>query len=167
MRKADIVAHIHQQTGLSMAEAATALEWILEFLKTTLQAGESVNISGFGKFTVRNKHARPGRNPQTGEAIEISPRRVVSFHSSLLLKRAINSPSVTYKGFIIRPAPRPLAGVGRWSLNLHISWSTKYGAYTRHFFTADKYATEEEALTNSITYGRLVIDGKIPGVSVG
>ena len=167
MTKADIAAHIHQQTGLSMSEATTLLEWILEFLKTTLQNGESIMIAGFGKFTVRSKQARPGRNPRTGEAIEISARRVVSFLASREFKAYINSTSVTYKGFIIRPAPRLHADVSRWSLNLHISWSTKEGAETRHFFTADKYATEEEATTNSITYGQPVIDGKIPGESVG
>ena len=167
MTKADIATRIHQEAGIPLGEAAKLLDWIFEFLKTALQAGESINISGFGKFTVRSKHARPGRNPRTGEAIEISSRRVVRFHASLLFKRAINSPSVTYKGFIIRPAPRPLLDVGRWSLNLHISWSTKYGPCTRHFFTADKYVTEEEATSNCITYGQLVIDGKIPGFTLG
>ena len=93
MTKADIAAHICQQAGVSMAEAATLLEWILEFIKTTLQVGESINISGFGKFTVRNKQARPGRNPRTGEAIEISPRRVVSFQASREFKREVNAPA--------------------------------------------------------------------------
>lgn len=167
MTRADIAARIHQQTDISTVEAEKLLDHILEFIKSTLQSGESIMIAGFGKFTVRSKRARPGRNPRTGEAIEVSACRVVSFQSSLLFKRAINSPTVTFKRFIIRPAPRPLAGVDRWSLNLHISWSTKYGTYIRHFFTADKYATEEEATTNSIAYGQLIIDGKIPGLSVG
>ncbi|MGC4098008.1 MAG: integration host factor subunit alpha [Nitrospira sp.] len=92
MRKNEIAERIHQQTGLSMAEAATSLEWILEFIKKTLQAGESINISGFGKFTVRHKKARLGRNPRTGEPIPISPRRVVTFKTSLEFKRAINAP---------------------------------------------------------------------------
>ena len=92
MRMVDIAAHIHQQTGLSMTEATTLLEWILEFIRTTLQNGESIMISGFGKFAVRSKRARLGRNPRTGEPIPISPRRVATFHTSLEFKREINSP---------------------------------------------------------------------------
>ena len=91
MTKADIAARIHQQTGLLMSEATTLLEWILEFLKTTLQAGESINISGFGKFTVRNKNARLGRNPRTGDPIQISARRVISFLASREFKARLNS----------------------------------------------------------------------------
>src|SRR5689334_17861761 len=92
MKRADIANRIHQETGISLLEASKLLEWILEFLKTTLQNGESINISGFGKFTVRNKQARIGRNPRTGEPIPISPRRVVTFRASLEFKKEINSP---------------------------------------------------------------------------
>jgi len=53
------------------------VDWILEFIKTTLQTGEPITIHGFGKFTVRKKRARQGRNPQTGEAVMISARRVL------------------------------------------------------------------------------------------
>src|SRR6185503_19123881 len=93
MQKADIAARIHLEAGISNDEATRLLDWILEFLKSTLREGEPVNISGFGKFTVRHKHARPGRNPKTGEAITISARRVVTFHASHLLKREMNFPS--------------------------------------------------------------------------
>jgi nucleoid DNA-binding protein len=58
----------------------------LGFLKTTLQTGKSIKIEGFGKFTVRNKRARQGRNPRTGEPISISARRVVTFQASRLFK---------------------------------------------------------------------------------
>lgn len=54
MAKADTVAQIHEQAGVSIVEAAKLVDYILEFLRTTLQSGESINISGFGKFTVRN-----------------------------------------------------------------------------------------------------------------
>lgn len=67
------------------------LEWILGFRKTTLQAGEQITIHGFGKFTVRSKRARQGRNPSTREAIMITARRVVTFHPSLVLKAEVNS----------------------------------------------------------------------------
>jgi len=90
MRKLDIAKRIHQEAGISEEEAATLLEWILDLLKTTLQTGEPISIHEFGKFTVRNKLARQGRNPRTGEAMMISARRVVTFRASPLLTAAMN-----------------------------------------------------------------------------
>lgn len=94
LKKAEVAQRIHQAAGIPLDEAIRLLDWILEFFKTILRNGESINISGFGKFTVRNKQARTGRNPKTGEAITISPRRVVTFRTSLEFKKAINPPSV-------------------------------------------------------------------------
>ena len=91
MQRADISRHIHQHAGISETEAAKALECVLEVLKTTLQAGEPITISGFGKFAVRSKHPRQGRNPRTGEAVMISARRVVGFHPSDLFTTEMNS----------------------------------------------------------------------------
>lgn len=91
MRKLDIARRIHQEAGISKAEAATLLEWILELLKTTLQQGEPIIIPGFGKFTVRSKSPRAGWNFKTGEALMIPARRVVSFHLSPLLTMEMNS----------------------------------------------------------------------------
>ncbi len=91
MQKADIALRIHQEVGISKEEALRVLDATLELLKTTLQSGESIMIAGFGKFSVRQKHARLGRNPKTGEALMISARRVVSFHPSPLFKGEINS----------------------------------------------------------------------------
>jgi integration host factor subunit alpha len=91
MQKADIARHIHQQAGISETEAATLLECVLELLKATLQKGEPITIQGFGKFAVRSKRPRQGRNPRTGEAVMISARRVVTFHPSLLFKTEMNS----------------------------------------------------------------------------
>lgn len=93
MRKVDIATHIRQQAGISQKDAARLLESILKLLKTTLQTGESIMISGFGKFTVRNKHARSGRNPQSGEAITISARRVLVFRASPFFDTHINASS--------------------------------------------------------------------------
>ena len=90
MQKRDIVRHIHQQAGISETEAAKLLEWIFGLLKTTLQKGELIAIPGFGKFTVRGKASRTGRNFKTGEALIISARRVVTFHPSLVLKTEVN-----------------------------------------------------------------------------
>ena len=91
MQNADIARHIHQEAGISETEAATLLDWILELLKTTLQASEPITIQNFGKFTVRSKRARPGRNPRTGETIMIAARRVVTFRPSLQRTTEVNS----------------------------------------------------------------------------
>ena len=91
MQKADIARHIHQQAGTSEEEAATILEWFLGLLKSTLQQGEPIAVYGFGKFAVRSKRPRQGRNPRTGEAVMISARRVVTFHPSALLTTEVNS----------------------------------------------------------------------------
>ncbi|HEX9155864.1 MAG TPA: integration host factor subunit alpha [Nitrospira sp.] len=90
MRKLDIARRIHQQAGITEIQAADLLDWILELLKSTLQQGEEIVIAGFGKFAVRSKAARTGRNPRTGEATTISARRVVTFHASPLLKAEMN-----------------------------------------------------------------------------
>lgn len=91
MRKLDIARRIHEEAGLSEPEAVRVLEWILKFMKTTLQTGEPINIQGFGKLTVRQKRARTGRNPRTGEAVMISARRVAVFCASIHLKTEVNS----------------------------------------------------------------------------
>ena len=91
MQKADIATRIHQEAGIPPADAAKVLDWILELFKTTLQAGEPIAIAGFGRFTVRHKRARQGRNPRTGDAVMISARRVVTFQASQLFKAHVNS----------------------------------------------------------------------------
>ena len=90
MRKDDIAERIHQQAEISKQEAMTLLNWILELLKTILQKGEPIAIPSFGKFTVRSKAPRPGRNPRTGEAMTIAARKVVVFHASSHLKTEMN-----------------------------------------------------------------------------
>ena len=82
MVKADIVRSIELKLGLSHEEATQQVEQILTLVKNTLSDGESVLISGFGQWKVRNKKARIGRNPKTKEEYEISPRRVVTFYPS-------------------------------------------------------------------------------------
>ena len=103
MHKADIARHIHQPAGISETESAQVLEWFLELLKTTLQAGESITISGFGKFTVRSKRARQGRNPRTGEAVMIAARRVVSYRPSTRFKTEMNSAPAARQEAVTRP----------------------------------------------------------------
>ena len=90
MTKADIVENIYEKVGLSKEESARIVELVLELLKETLVEGEPIKISGFGNFVVRQKRSRRGRNPQTGEEIEISARRVLTFKSSPILKKVLN-----------------------------------------------------------------------------
>lgn len=82
MVKADIVRSIELKLGLSHEEASQQVEGILEIIKSTLEEGEPVLISGFGQWKVRRKKSRIGRNPKTKEEYEISPRRVVTFYPS-------------------------------------------------------------------------------------
>lgn len=90
MTKADIVEKIHTTTGLSKKDSAEMLESVFAIMKESLEAGESIRVSGFGNFEVKQKEARRGRNPQTGEAITIEARKVLTFKPSTLLRQAVN-----------------------------------------------------------------------------
>jgi integration host factor subunit alpha len=91
MTKADIIRDVHEKIGVSKSDAARFVESVLDIIKDTLAGGEDVKISGFGKLSIREKTARRGRNPQTGQEIEISSRKVLTFKSSQVLKKALNS----------------------------------------------------------------------------
>jgi integration host factor subunit alpha len=88
--KADIVEKVYETIGFSKKEASELVELVFSELKKTLQNGEKVKISGFGNFVVRGKSERVGRNPQTGEQIKISARRVLTFRPSQVLKAMLN-----------------------------------------------------------------------------
>jgi len=90
MTKIDLANIIHEKTGLKIKESAEILETILELMKSTLESGEDLKISGFGKFEVRQKMARRGRNPQTGDTMVIEARRILTFKPSMLLRRGLN-----------------------------------------------------------------------------
>lgn len=90
MTKADIVTQIYEKIGLSKREASEILEIVLSILKGALKEGETVKIAGFGNFSVRKKNARKGRNPKSGEEIEITPRKVVTFKPSIIFKGMVN-----------------------------------------------------------------------------
>jgi integration host factor subunit alpha len=90
MTKAEIVDRIYEKVGFSKKEATEVVEAIFEIIKSRLEQGEKVKISGFGNFLVHDKRPRKGRNPQTGEEIIISGRRVLSFKPSQVLKKTIN-----------------------------------------------------------------------------
>ena len=76
--------------GFSKKESADLVDLVFEMMKETLGRGEKIKISGFGNFVLRDKRQRPGRNPQTGEPIKISERRVLTFKASQILKQALN-----------------------------------------------------------------------------
>jgi integration host factor subunit alpha len=89
MTKADIVERIYKEAGFSKKEAADLVDLVFKVIKDTLAKGEKVKISGFGNFSIRDKATRVGRNPQTGEAMDISARRVLTFKPSQILKEDI------------------------------------------------------------------------------
>ncbi|HEX8909545.1 MAG TPA: integration host factor subunit alpha [Anaeromyxobacteraceae bacterium] len=91
MTKADIIESVYEKVGFSKKEAAEVVEMVFDTIKETLERGEKIKISGFGNFIVRDKKSRVGRNPQTGEEIEISARRVLTFRPSQVLKNALNA----------------------------------------------------------------------------
>jgi integration host factor subunit alpha len=90
MTKANLIENVYLKTGFSKKEAANIVEELFDLIKSTLENGEMIKISGFGNFVVRNKATRNGRNPQTGEALEISSRKILTFKPSQTLKGAIN-----------------------------------------------------------------------------
>lgn len=89
MTKADIADIIHERVGLSKKDAMELLESMLEEIRAELAKGGDVKLSGFGHFTVRQKSERRGRNPKTGEEIMITPRKVVLFRASQMLKNRL------------------------------------------------------------------------------
>ncbi len=88
--KSHLVDAIAEQNGFSKKKSTETVETILEIIKSTLVSGEDVLISGFGKFCVKEKRERKGRNPATGEDMMLAPRRVVTFKCSGKLKDRIN-----------------------------------------------------------------------------
>lgn len=89
LTKADLADLLFEQVGLNKREAKDMVEAFFEELRTALEQGDSVKLSGFGNFELRKKSERPGRNPKTGEEIPISARRVVTFHASQKLKSKV------------------------------------------------------------------------------
>jgi len=90
MTKADVIDSVCGKVGFSKKESAEIVEMVFDTLKDTLERGEKIKLSGFGNFVVREKKSRVGRNPQTGQEIEISARRVLTFRPSQVLKNALN-----------------------------------------------------------------------------
>ena len=91
LTRAGLTEAIYAEVGLSRQESAELLEAVLERIAVVLETGESVKISGFGTFLLREKGERVGRNPKTGVEVPILPRRVLTFRPSQVLKARINA----------------------------------------------------------------------------
>lgn len=92
MIKSDIVDKICEKVGFSNKEVSKIVEAVFDIIKETLQREDKILVSGFGNFVIRKKRARRGRNPQTGGNIEITPRRILTFKPSAVLKISLNRP---------------------------------------------------------------------------
>ena len=90
LTKANIVDAVAEQIGYPKNQSTKMIETLLEIIKRTVESGEDVLVSGFGKFCVKTKHQRRGRNPATGEDMMLEPRKVVTFKCSGRLKDKIN-----------------------------------------------------------------------------
>lgn len=91
LTRADLAEVIYQKVGLSRSESAGLVEFIIEEILASLEKGEEVKVSSFGNFMVRDKRARIGRNPKTGEEVTITPRRVLSFRPSQVMKQRVDA----------------------------------------------------------------------------
>lgn len=89
LTKADLAEHLFNVLGLNKREAKDIVESFFEEIRTSLEQGEAVKLSGFGNFNLRDKSERPGRNPKTGEEIPITARRVVTFRAGHKLKSRV------------------------------------------------------------------------------
>jgi integration host factor subunit alpha len=90
VNKAHLINHLYRNHNLSRDESSTTIEALLEIIKHTLESGEDVLISGFGKFIVKEKKSRRGRNPETGKDLFLDARRIVTFKCSKNLREKIN-----------------------------------------------------------------------------
>jgi integration host factor subunit alpha len=90
LTKEKLIDSIYDNVGLSRIQSRNVVERLFDIMKQTLQSGEDLLVSGFGKFVVKNKAARRGRNPQTSEQLQLRARRVVVFKASGVLRKRIN-----------------------------------------------------------------------------
>lgn len=91
LTKIDLIEKIHSELGYKKSESQDLLESVFSLMKETLASGEAIKLSGFGKFEVKQKKNRKGRNPATGATITIDSRRILTFKVSTVLREAINT----------------------------------------------------------------------------
>ena len=101
--KSDLVDGLCNELVISKNDAKSIVDDIFEELRIALESGDSVKITNFGNFEVREKSARPGRNPKTGEEVPVSARRVVTFKAGQTLKQKLTSPFLTQDEFEKEP----------------------------------------------------------------
>jgi integration host factor subunit alpha len=97
LTRADLAEAVFQKVGLPRNESAELVESVLREIITSLEKGDNVKLSSFGSFGVRDKRERVGRNPKTGEVVPITPRRVLIFRASNIMKERVNSSLINTK----------------------------------------------------------------------
>jgi integration host factor subunit alpha len=97
LTKADLAERLHEELGLNKREVKDIVELFFDEIRSALESGNQVKISGFGNFDLRDKNQRPGRNPKTGEEIPISARRVVTFRPGQKLKLRVEKHAGNFK----------------------------------------------------------------------
>ena len=103
MTKDDIIDAIREKVGFTKADTAKIVESVFDIIKEALQCEDKIMISGFGNFVARKKGTRRGRNPQTGSDMEISPRRVLTFKPSPVLRASSNRAETSESGIVETP----------------------------------------------------------------
>ncbi len=141
MTKAEIVQALYSKVGgFSRKESAELVDLVFEMMKETLGRGEKIKVSGFGNFVLRDKRQRPGRNPQTGQPIKISERRVLTFKASQILKQALNdriAAGGTSAGAVQNGARRARRTVdGRFERHEQWTWQRERRQHGREGLTA-------------------------------
>lgn len=90
LTRADLAAAIYRDVGLSLSESGTMVDAVIEEISDALKSGNQVKLSSFGTFNLRRKKSRIGRNPKTGKEVPITPRTVLTFNASNILKKKVN-----------------------------------------------------------------------------
>ena len=90
LTKDDLIQALYDQAGFSKQKSRTTVETVFELVKKALESGDDVLVSGFGKFIVREKASRRGRNPKTGQDLTLDPRRVITFKCSPVMRDRVN-----------------------------------------------------------------------------
>ena len=109
--RVELCEAVYQKAGLSRTESSSFVELVLKEITDCLEKGETVKLSSFGSFTVRKKSQRIGRNPKTGTEVPISPRRVVVFKASAIMKQRTNG-HTSGKGALAVAEPHPSIAAG-------------------------------------------------------
>ena len=175
LNKAHIVDSVYNRLDISKYKSIQVVDSVLEIIKRTLESGEDVLISGFGKFCVKDKEKRRGRNPQTGKDITLRARRVVTFRCSGVLREKINRKAAAKvrtqkKARVKKPVARKAVSLTTTAAVLKIIKSYKRGIDAPTLMKKTLFSTPEVAESLGVfhtTVRRWIERGKIKGVRVG